>query len=336
VNSVKIHDERYQGLIRWLGTLWESGPLAPGKLGGDASFRRYYRLSHHATSYIAMDCPPQHENAEKFVSIARLFASLGIQVPGIKAANHIGGYLLLSDMGDTTLWNMLSHRSDIDGFYRAAIDVLLRFQTKYTGSVPALPVYNRQMLVEEMRLFPDWYVEKYLDCTLSERDRAELEGIMTIIADQALLQPQVLVHRDYHSRNLMVLPDHSLGVLDFQDAVVGPVTYDLVSLLRDCYVYWPDARVEEWRRYYLDQAHQLGMLPGVGEVEFLDAFTAMGLQRHLKVAGIFARLWLRDGKAGYLKDIPLTIRYLLDATPQNSRWADLGRLLRRLPHKATS
>jgi len=289
-------------------------------LSGDASFRRYFRLIMPESNFLLVDAPPPQEDCHPFVHIARLLQSGGLASPEIVAVDYDRGMMLLEDFGDTLYLSCLrsarasGEHGRIEQLYQQATDALLQMQ-----QLPAadLPQYNRALLHTELSLFDEWFCEKYLSLELSAGERTLLAETWHLIENAALSQPQVFVHRDYHSRNLMVRESNEMlppGIIDFQDAVCGPYTYDLVSLLRDCYIEWPPADVQRWVASVGEQL-QAGGTHNIAGRDFIRDFDLMGLQRHLKVIGIFARLSLRDGKSGYLADIPVAIRYVLQVLP---------------------
>lgn len=289
-------------------------------VSGDASFRRYFRARFEIaesmpTSVIAVDAPPEKENNPAFVNIAKVMDAFGVNVPLVFEVDYERGFMLLSDLGDQLMLPLLNEKT-VDDHYQAAMDTLLLIQR--CSFENALPPYDDMLLQSEMALFTDWLLERHLGIALSEDDRAELNKAYRYLADEALSQPQVTVHRDYHSRNLMSLAGGSVGVIDFQDAVYGPITYDIVSLLKDCYCKWPQQQVEAWALAFFAQLKACPehdhALQSVDEKQYLHWFSTMAAQRHLKAAGIFARLCYRDGKAGYLDDIPRTVSYLLEET----------------------
>ena len=302
--------ERLSLLKTWLERQLGTVPADIRPASDDASFRRYFRFSHEGSSYIVMDAPPDRESCETFVRIDRLLAGFGLHVPGILAEDHEQGFLLLSDLGERQYLDALTDES-VDRLYGDAMEALIRLQVSHAVEC-SLPPYDRQLLLNEMNLFREWYLGRHLGRELSEDEGRALDAVYELLIDNALQQPQVCVHRDYHSRNLMLIERHNPGILDFQDAVLGPVTYDLVSLLRDCYVSWPRERVEAWALGYHDLATRSGIIRDVPEQQFLRWFDLMGVQRHLKASGIFARLNYRDGKPGYLGDIPRTLGYIVD------------------------
>jgi len=316
--------DRAEQLRRWLkATLGGEVSIAPAS--DDASFRRYLRVRRGDAqpSLIAMDAPPEKESCEPFIRVAGLFSEAGVHVPTIHAQDLVQGFLLLSDLGDTTYLNALDERS-AGVLYGHALDALVRIQL---ASRPgALPDYDRELLERELRLFPEWYIARQLRRELAPAQAENLEKTFSAILENNLAQPRVFVHRDYHSRNLMVC-DPCPGILDFQDAVYGPITYDLVSLLRDAYIAWEEERVIDWAVRYWEKARNAG-LPVAGDfADFYRDFEWMGAQRQLKVLGIFARLSLRDGKHGYLKDQPLVMRYLRRTCERYRDLAPLARLL---------
>ncbi|MES9843753.1 MAG: phosphotransferase [Candidatus Sedimenticola sp. PURPLELP] len=302
--------ERMRALKAWLSTV--SGlsdfTLAPASV--DASFRSYFRVTlAGGGSYIAMDAPPEKEDCRPFVALARQLAGFGVHVPKIHGEDLKQGFLLLEDFGLVHYLDALDSGS-ADRLYGDALGSLAIIQA--CAPRTGLPHYDEPMLRREMALFHEWLLEQQLDLELGEDEHTLLKGVFDLLVANALEQPQVFVHRDYHSRNLLVTGSHNPGVLDFQDAVVGPVTYDLVSLLKDCYVRWPRERVRTWAMGYFSLAVQSGVLRQEDEFRFLRWFDLMGAQRHLKASGIFARLNRRDGKQGYLKDIPRTLGYLVE------------------------
>jgi hypothetical protein len=319
--------DRAEQLRRWLNaTLGAEVRIAPAS--DDASFRRYFRIRRDGTqaSLIAMDAPPDRESCAQFVRVAGLFAEAGVHVPAVHAQDLAQGFLLLSDLGDTTYLDALDERS-AGPLYGHALDALLRIQL--ASRAGALPDYDRALLEKELRLFPEWYVSRQLRRELAPAQVETLEGAFAAILANNLAQARVFVHRDYHSRNLM-LCDPCPGILDFQDAVYGPVTYDLVSLLRDAYIAWEEERVIDWTVRYWEKARS-ARLPVAGDFsDFYRDFEWMGAQRQLKVLGIFARLSLRDGKSGYLKDQPRVMGYLRRTCGRYRELAPLARLLDEL------
>lgn len=281
-------------------------------LTGDAGFRRYYRVNTRP-KMLAVDAPPTNENSRQFVELAKYLRPRGIGVPAVAAADCDQGFLLIEDFGDQLLQHELeTSPSAATGLYGEALMQLLTLQQSPDQGA-LIPRYDRQTLGREMRLFTDWFTGQLLNYALTTEEQQLVTDTFQQLEDSALEQPQVLVHRDFHSRNLLLRPDGALGVVDFQDALWGPITYDLVSLLRDCYLRWPAEQVQQWALGYGNMAADAGLLPDVDQDEYLRWFDWMGMQRHLKVLGLFARLALRDGKTRYLNDLPLVIRYLLEA-----------------------
>jgi len=319
---------RLTALERWLGAQLPGVPIALSPASEDASFRRYFRARlADGRSYVAMDAPPEKEDCGPYLRVAALFAAAGVHVPQVLAQDPAAGFLLLEDLGGTTYLEHLSEAS-ADELYAAATDALIRIQA---ASRPgSLPEYGRALLERELRLFPDWYLARELRRELPPKESQTLEAAFGAVLANNLAQPKVFVHRDYHSRNLMVcrpLP----GILDFQDAVYGPITYDLVSLFRDAYVRWDEERVLDWVVRYWEKARGAGLPVDRDFAAFYRDFEWMGVQRQIKVVGIFARLFHRDGKDRYLADVPLVLDYLLSACRRYRELAPLARLLEGLP-----
>ena len=310
---------------RWLSRDLGYGDYTLAAASTDASFRRYFRMTIPGESLIVMDAPPEKEDSHPFVDIAGRLLHAGLSVPEVLASNLDAGFLLISDLGSRLYLAELSDDTR-DALYGDATAALLTIQTRVSPA--GLPSYDRDMLLFELGLFPEWFLGRHLGLTLSEQEQAMLAGQFERLAQSALEQPRVFVHRDYHSRNLMVLPQGNPGILDFQGAVEGPITYDLVSLLRDCYITWPTDTVQRWLAEYFEHLQGEGMLPDLDPVTFQSWFDWMGVQRHLKAIGIFARLNHRDGKPGYLGDIPRTLDYVLAVTERYSELAALHELLK--------
>ena len=294
-------------------------------LSGDAGFRQYFRLNTvpPLLAVAAPNTPGVSESASYFAKLAKQFRQNGIPAPQV-VAHQTGeaNYLLLEDMGDQLLLSRLNEDS-AELLYGEALMVLLRLQ-QIPSTAMALPDYDASTLQEEMSLFSDWFVTELLGHSLTVDEQALIETTFNFLTQQALEQPQVLVHRDFHSRNLIYREAEAPGVIDFQDAVWGPVTYDLVSLLRDCYIRWPQEQVNHWSETYANLAFQVGIIGNVGMETWQRWFDCMGLQRHIKVLGIFSRLSLRDSKDGYLKDLPLVLRYTLEIAEQYSETKDFA------------
>lgn len=321
-------DERIRLLHDWLKNGLQIGDYEFAPASADASFRRYFRISQPGKSWVVMDAPPDKEDTRPFVGIARLFLTLGLHVPHIEAENEAEGFLLLSDLGSQDFLRTLDAQSEA-GLYGDAMAALLKLQACPLPTNYPFPAYDRTLLMNEMGLFTEWYLAKHLSITPDAQQQAMFDALFKLLADNALAQPQVVVHRDYHSRNLMVCDDNP-GIIDFQDAVIGAVTYDLVSLLRDCYIAWPRSLVEQRVAEYHQQIGQAGIIPDVSFEQFLRWFDLMGVQRHLKATGIFARLNYRDGKAGYLPDIPRTMGYVKEVASRYPELADFAVFIQQL------
>jgi hypothetical protein len=290
----------------------------------DASFRRYFRVFERGgATLIAMDAPPDKEDIRPYLEVARLLESIGVHVPHVHAVDAGRGFVLLEDLGSQPYLGALRDPARADSLYGDALAALVRIQVRGRELAPQLPPYDAAVLEREMALMPEWFCARHLGLPGDAGERELLRSTFDFLVAEALAQPRVFVHRDFHSRNLMVLARNNPGIIDFQDALEGPVGYDLVSLLKDCYIAWPRARVEAWVRDHRSALLAAGFAAGAGasEREFLRWFDMAGVQRHIKVLGIFARLWYRDGKPGYLADLPLTLDYVRDTC---ARYAELG------------
>lgn len=302
-------DKRRQELLDWLNNKTQFSPPALEMVSGDASFRRYFRFIENETSYIAVDAPPEFENNEVFVAVANAYLQAGVKVPEILFADFSLGFLCIEDFGDEQFASKYE-ADDVEKYYRQALSDLIPIQSVQTCENVALPSFDDELLDAEFYLFNHWLLEVHLNIKLSKEELAVIQDSQDYIRHVFKSQPQAGVHRDYHSRNLMVLSSDKespeLGIIDFQDAVVGPITYDAVSLLRDCYVVWSDEFVdtllENWRGQNFSQ---------YSSTEFRKWFDLVGIQRHIKASGIFCRLCHRDGKKGYLNDIPRTLDYIV-------------------------
>lgn len=320
--------ERTQLLENWIKDQFPEKVFTLKPASADASFRRYFRVFIDDRTFVVMDAPPQHEDCRPFLQVADILSATGVHVPNILAQNLEHGFLLLSDLGNTTFLQALtSDTARVDQLYADAIDALIQMQL--SQRTEGLPDYDETLLLRELNLFPDWYIAKHLGKALSDQQTVMLSTIFARILANNLAQPKVLVHRDYHSRNLMVSTPNP-GIIDFQDAVVGPVTYDLVSLFKDAYVYWDEERVLDWVIRYWEKARKAGLPVSADFAEFYRDFEWMGVQRHLKILGIFARLNYRDGKATYLDDMPLVMNYLRKACHRYSEFHLLHNLLDEL------
>lgn len=315
--------KRFALLKNWIGSQFPGSSFTLEAASEDASFRRYFRVKFVDDSLIAMDAPPSHEDCRPFIKVSELFYAAGVHVPRVLARNSEQGFLLLDDLGTTTYLQALQD-GNADRLYLDAIESLIRIQSASRADV--LPDYDEILLQREMHLFPDWYVAKHLRLALSPDQTDMLNSMFKRILQHSLAQPRVYVHRDYHSRNL-ILSDPSPGILDFQDAVYGPITYDAVSLFKDAYIFWDEERVLDWVVRYWERAKKAGLPAQADFAQFYRDFEWMGVQRHLKVLGIFARLYYRDGKDAYLKDLPLVMQYLRAAC---ARYSDLSPLLKLL------
>ena len=337
--------QRQQQLNLWLQSQFPGESFSLEPASADASFRRYFRATFSDRTLIVMDAPPEHEDCRPFLHVGGLFESAGTHVPHVYAHDLDQGFLLLSDLGNTTYLQALT-AENAPRLYKAATDALIKIQL--ASSETELPPYDEALLLREMRLFPEWYINKHLNVTLTSAQNAKLETVFARIVANNLAQPRVYVHRDYHSRNLMLVdalspasltrpaerPPGSLretlvnpGIIDFQDAVYGPITYDLASLFKDAYIKWDEEEIIDRLIGYWEKARKVGLPVQEDFGQFYRDFELMGAQRHLKVLGIFARLYHRDGKAGYLKDMPLVMEYLRATA---ARYVDLKPLFNLL------
>jgi aminoglycoside/choline kinase family phosphotransferase len=306
-------------------TGWLGGVLAPATFtlapaSEDASFRRYFRVNANGTTWIAMDAPLEHEDCNPFIRVAALMRDAGVHVPQVLAQDLAQGFLLLSDLGTTTYLRALNE-GNADALFNDAIDALIKWQLASQPGV--LPPYDEALLRRELELFPEWYLGRHLGAAPDAGQRERLDTVFSRLVAASLAQPRVYVHRDYMPRNLMVSTPNP-GVLDFQDAVYGPITYDVVSLFRDAFLSWPEERVIDWAARYWERAKRAGLPVDLDFGAFYRDFEWTGLQRHLKVLGIFARIHYRDGKPGYLDDTP---RFLDYARPVAERYAELHGLV---------
>lgn len=319
--------DRLAQLDNWLKRQFPQQHFDIVPASADASFRRYFRVTPagDATPLIVMDAPPPQEDCRPWLQVAALLREAGAHVPDVLAQDTDQGFLLLSDLGDTTYLQALNP-DNAHTLYAEALGTLVAIQRHSRPGV--LPDYSRDVLLREMRLFPEWYVARHKGVQLDDSQQASLEAVFAAIADVNLAEPKVFVHRDYHSRNLMYLPDgRNPGVIDFQDALYGPISYDLASLFKDAYLHWEEEFVLDLLVRYWEAARKLGLPVRADFSDFHRDYEWMGVQRHLKVLGIFARLSHRDGKDGYLKDLPLVMDYLRRAC---RRYRDLAPLLRLL------
>jgi N-acetylmuramate 1-kinase len=293
----------------------------------DASFRRYFRVFTAESTYVVMDAPPQQEDVRPYLKVSRLLESLGTHVPHVHETDAERGLLLLEDLGTTLYLERLSAGDDPEPLYRDALGTLAAIQVRGRDASRELPPYDHEALERELALMPEWLLGRHLALELEGAEAELIADSFAFLIREGLAQPEVFVHRDYHSRNLMVVSGRNPGVIDFQDALRGPVGYDLVSLLKDCYIAWPRARVLGWVSGYRAQLAAAGGAAGASETEFLRWFDLIGVQRHIKVLGIFCRLWYRDGKAGYLADLPRVLAYVRETCAQYPELRSLGRFL---------
>jgi aminoglycoside/choline kinase family phosphotransferase len=337
--------QRIKQIKHWLETELQGSIQSFDPASNDASFRRYFRISFNNSiaqqparhSFIVMDAPPEKESISQFIDIASCLEKTGVHVPHLFAINETDGFILMSDLGHTAYLSILKDTdiARVNSLYTDAMKALVQMQKGIKSSQLSylsteLPDYSADLLKQEMDLLPDWYVKVHCQTSLNDRDNAILQQAMKRLIVSAQEQPQVFVHRDYHSRNLMYDASHNPGIIDFQDAVIGPITYDLVSLFRDSYIAWPDEQVYDWVEHFRQMLLQEALLEQDDKAQFIRWFDWMGIQRQLKVVGIFSRLNYRDGKSNYLDDIPQTLEYLFKVCAQYPEFEDLLALLRRL------
>ena len=332
--------KRIQLIKTWLYNKLQAEILIFEPASKDASFRHYFRVVFKnrvaqqpaGQSFIIMDAPPEKENILPFIDIAKSLKKTGVNVPELYAIDEENGFILMSDLGSMAYLSLLSaDAGSADRLYGDALQALLKMQQGY--ETHHLPVYDELLLKSEMELLPDWYIKVHCQKNINADDRSILDQAMKLLIISAQQQPQVFVHRDYHSRNLMVCDEAcggNPGIIDFQDAVTGPITYDLVSLLRDSYIAWPDEKVYSWVEQYRQMLLSNQLLAVDDKAQFMRWFDWMGLQRQLKVVGIFCRLNYRDGKDNYLNDIPQTLDYLFKVASRYTEFEPLLNLLKRL------
>ena len=324
-------DLRLIALSQWINDTWPNARISVAS--ADASFRRYFRIHYQGNTLIAMDAPPEKEDSTAFIEVTQRLLAAGVQAPKILKQSLEQGFLVLADLGSTPYLDQLNNTT-ADALYGDALTALIKIQQADTTD---LPVYDTGLLQLEMRLMPEWFLKTYLGIDLNEAQQQLIQQCFDQIIAFIVEQPKVFVHRDYHSRNLMVTSTDNPGVIDYQDAVLGAITYDAVSLLRDCYIRWSPYKVEQWALSYRDQAVQAGLMTRVNNETFMRWFDLMGLQRHIKVLGIFARLYHRDGKKNYLNDLPLTLRYVMEIGKKHPETKALVALFEALgiPEKIT-
>jgi len=322
---------RIEALETWIKTQFALPCIELMPITNDASFRQYYRCTIKGSAYIVMDAPPDKENISEFIKITNLLSQAPILVPELIAYDITQGFIILSDFGDTWLLTHVKNLTprDITECYHQALNTIIDIQkiTHHSG----LPHFNAQHMELEWSYFTQWFLDKLLKLRLTDKQCAMLDNIKNNLIHSAQQEPQVVIHRDFHSRNIMVLPDQRLGIIDYQDAMIGPMSYDVVSLLKDCYIVWPSAQVNDYLSYFYEKkceknnqtSKNTPQFPSF--IEFKQAFEYMGLQRHFKVLGIFSRLKLRDNKAQYINDIPRIIQYILSVLGQGhytGLWAE--------------
>jgi aminoglycoside/choline kinase family phosphotransferase len=303
-----------------------SAEISLTPISGDASFRHYYRVHIGDSSFVGVDAPAEQENNQQFVALAKLLGDSDLNVPRVHHVDFEHGFMLLSDMGDDLYYAVLvsdkSAAKTADRLYRSAVECLVKIQMIDHRSC-TIPVFDADFILRELALFSEWFI----DGQLALDPYPDFQSVQRLLVDNALEQPQVLMHRDFHSRNLLVTRHNSPGILDFQDAVIGPVAYDLASLLKDCYLRWPDEQISTWVRAYINHAEAAGVLSNTDLNQFLRWFDLIALQRHIKCAGIFSRLFLRDSKPIYLQDIPRVIGYIMTATGKYTELMPFNRWL---------
>jgi len=301
--------DRYNSLQNWLTEILGTSAFNLKPASEDASFRTYHRLFLKNKTFIVMDAPPEQENCKAFIKITKKLRACDVNVPIIHNVNIEQGFLLLSDLGNDLYLDKLN-KSSIYELYSDALSTLVAIQVLV--NVGGVDGYDKSLLIREMNLFRGWLIEKHLNIKLSDSQVKILTKLFDLLVNNALQQPKVFVHRDFHSRNLMVTKENNPGVIDYQDAVYGPISYDLVSILKDCYIKWPKEEINKWVDFYLNKLYEEKAQYRINRDEFVRWFDLMGVQRHLKASGIFARLSHRDGKHNFLEDIPRTLSYILD------------------------
>jgi len=321
-----LNNLRTRELIHWLERHFCANNLSLVPLTGDAGFRRYFRFQYQSQCYIAVDAPANLSNNQAFVNVQQILQAVEVNVPNILAVDFKHGFLCLSDFGDTVLADRLSNEN-MQQYYAKAIIELNKMLKCNAVLVDHLPDYDEQFITTELAIFSEWLLEKHLAIYLNEDEKSALNSCFDSLVSAIVEQPRVFMHRDYHSRNIMLLADDKLGIIDFQDAVKGPVIYDLVSLLRDCYIRWPQELIVPLIESYRQQVQNHLPDENLSKEKWQYWFDLTGLQRHLKASGIFARLHLRDNKSGYLADIPLTLTYIQDVSAQYDKLSFLYELI---------
>ncbi|MCL1076671.1 aminoglycoside phosphotransferase [Parashewanella spongiae] len=316
-----LSDPRFICLTQWLEKYFGE-PVSISLVSGDASFRRYFRVIRPNSNYIAVDSPVDLVPIDPFIEMANAYTLAGLKVPKVIATDKTQGFMLLSDLGDIQLLNQLTENT-VHHYYSEALNLLPKV-TRVNGTTQhALPQFDQAFILKELNIFNEWLLEFHLNLKIDSETQTMLDTCFEDLTNNALQQPQYAMHRDYHSRNIM-LQDNQLHLIDFQDTVIGPVTYDAVSLLRDCYIIWPEECIQQLMQhhYQLCKAHKL-INESISFAQYQHWFDLMGMQRHIKIAGIFARLYHRDNKSGYLKDIPQALKYLIQVSAKYSEFASL-------------
>ncbi|MGI2169142.1 aminoglycoside phosphotransferase family protein [Shewanella sp. MF05960] len=319
---MSLTDPRFVALSHWLNQYF-ADQVTASLICGDASFRRYFRIEHLGKHYIVADSPIDLVPIAPFVAMAKAYQTAGLLVPQVLATCNEQGFVLQTDVGEQQLLSVLNQHNVTD-YYQQALNLLPTIASVTHTELGPLTDYNAEFVQRELMIFVDWLVNTHIDYTLTDNEQQMIANTFEALTQSAMSQPKVGMHRDYHSRNLL-LNENALAVIDFQDAVLGPITYDAVSLLRDCYVRWPAKQVDELMQYHfqLIKSHQL-IDDTVDFATYQQWFDLMGIQRHIKAAGIFARLYHRDGKPGYLADIPLTLQYIVDIGSQYPKIAEFS------------
>ncbi|MFT5452828.1 MAG: aminoglycoside/choline kinase family phosphotransferase [Enterobacterales bacterium] len=328
-------DLRFQALTQWCKSQLSDESIQLDVVSDDASFRRYFRIHANTASLnplchqplIAVDAPPDKENSSKFIAIAAGLDAHGVKVPRIIKSSETQGFMILDDFGDDLLFSHLNDLT-VDNYYQQAMQSLLHLKDCSSMTTYQLPAYNEQLLNSEMLLFSEWFLAKHLGFKEPKIKFPELDSVFKLLIQSAVDQPQVCVHRDFHCRNIMLLKTSELGIIDFQDAVLGPITYDLVSLLKDCYISWPREKVVAWVEDYYNHLVKAKHSEIDNVEQFIRWFDFMGMQRHIKVLGIFARLNYRDNKPAYLNDMPMTLNYLIECCSYYPEFKDFGESLK--------
>ena len=318
-------DTRLAELDNWLKEYFGNTEYLLTPVSGDASFRRYFRFISQELNYIAVDSPPEKENNEAFVHVTHLLGAEGLPVPHIYYSSLDFGFFLISDLGDELLLNVLNDEN-ANELYKKSLNALAVIQQT---SASSLPLYDEKLLLQEMELFREWFLIQHLSYELSKQDNEIFDKTFNALMDNALQQPQVFVHRDYHSRNLMNIEGKYPGIIDYQDAVQGPITYDLVSLLRDCYIAWPEEKIKNLALEFYNNLNN-DIVKNTNAETFLKWFDLMGIQRHLKAIGIFSRLNIRDNKPNYLSDIPRTLNYIKEIAKNYTETKQLAEFVNKI------